>query len=280
MVNRVAASNISLSLKTVGIVCVVSFFIDFAILMLDFSISNKQVQISLATNLVDRAIVPLIGIVLLLVAYWVDQVDAGNERFKGIDFRFPAFVLAGFLGVMFLIIFPWHINNVGQASKQAVEQINKDAQQAENQINTQLSQFQAQMNNEQARKQLEQVRSQAKNQFTELIKDDQKYKQAIDNPQLPAEQKDLLKKFKAHPEEIDKFIIQKTDPTEVAGQKRTQIRQRKEEAEKQAQQNAWRSGLRIGISSLLYAIAYLIISSTGLISLGVLRGSKRKVPVR
>jgi len=278
MVNRVAASNISLSLKTVGIVCVVSFFIDFVILMLDFSINNKQVEISLATNLVDRGIVPLIGIVLLLVAYWVDQVDAGNERFKGIDFRFPAFVLAGFLGVMFLIIFPWHINNVGQASKQAVEQINKDAQQAENQLNTQLSQFQSQMNNEQARKQLEQVRSQAKNQFTELIKDDQKYKQAIDNAQ--PEQKELLKKFKEHPEEIDKFIIQKTDPTQVAGQKRTQIRQRKEEAEKQAQQNAWRSGLRIGITSLLYAIAYLIIGSTGLISLGVLRGSKRKQPVR
>jgi ABC-type multidrug transport system fused ATPase/permease subunit len=280
MVNRVAASNISLSLKTAGIVCILSFFIDFVILLMDFSVTNKQAQISLATNLVDRGIVPLIGLVLLLIAYWVDQVDAGNDRLKGIDFRFPAFVLACFLGLMFLIIFPWHINNVGQASKQAVDQIDQEAKQAASQVDVRLSQVQSQLSSDQGRAKLDEYKANMKAQTISIIKDDQKYKQVLANPALSEEQKNDLKKLKANPQEIDKFVAERADPKAEADKAMFQIGKRKEEAKNQAQQNAWKSGLRIGISSLLYAIAYLTIGWTGLISLGVFRSSKRKVPAR
>ena len=104
-----------------------------------------------------------------------------------------------------------------------------------------------------------------------MLKDEQKYKQALENPQVPAEQKELLKKFKANPQDIDKFIAQQTDPQGVANQKLTQVRQRKEEAEKQAKDNAWKSGLRIGISSLLLSIGYSIIGWTGLKGMGALQ---------
>ncbi|MEA5575415.1 HpsJ family protein [Anabaena sp. UHCC 0451] len=276
MVNRVASSNASLSLKVVGIVCILSFFVDFMILLLGFSPTDKQLQIGFATALVDRGIVPLVGLGMISAAYWFDNA----ENRSGIDLRFPSLILSSVLGLMFLLIFPLHLNNVRQASTQRVNQISQDAQQAETQLNSQLSQFQDQLANDRAKAQLEQVRNQAKTQFTELIKDENRYKQALENPQLPAEQKELLKKFKANPQELDKFIAQQTDPNQVAQQRISQIRQRKEEAEKQAKDNAWKSGLRIGISSLLLSIGYIIIGWTGLKGMGVVQGGKRKAPAR
>ncbi|MGM3309369.1 hormogonium polysaccharide biosynthesis protein HpsJ [Anabaena sp. WFMT] len=277
MVNRAAASNTSLTLKVVGIICILSFFVDFLILLLGFSPTNKQSQIGLATALVDRGIVPLVGLGMLFAAYWFDGAE---DRPRGIDLRLPSLILSSILGLMFLLIFPLHLNNVRQASTQTVKDISQQAQQAENQLNSQLSQFEAQLNNDQAKAQLEQARIQAKARFGELIKDEQRYKQALENPQLPAEQKELLKKFKANPQELDKFIAQQTDPKEVANQRLSEIRQRKETAEKEAKDNAWKSGLRIGLSSLLLSIGYIIIGWTGLKGMGTLQGSKRKVPVR
>ncbi|MBD2625850.1 hormogonium polysaccharide biosynthesis protein HpsJ [Trichormus variabilis] len=278
MVNRVAASNTSLTLKVVGIVCILSFFIDFVILLLGFSPTNKQSQISLTTALVDRGIVPLVGLGVLLAGYWIDEV--GSDRPQGIDLRFPALIISSILGLMFLLIFPLHLNNVRQASTQTVTQISQEAQQAENQLDNQLSQIQEQLNNAQAKAQLEQARTQLKTQITELLKDEQKYKQALSSTQLPADQKDLLQKAKANPQELDKLIAQRTDPQELANQRRSQIRQRKEEVEKQAKDNAWKSGLRIGFSSLLLSIGYIIIGWTGLRGMGSLQGAKRKAPAR
>ncbi|MBD6614693.1 hypothetical protein FNW02_02130 [Komarekiella sp. 'clone 1'] len=279
MVNRFAALNTALTLKVVGIICILSFFVDFVILLLPFQPTDRGWQISIATALVDRGIVPLVGLGLLFAAYWIDSADTG-DRPSGIDLRFPALIISSILGLMFLLIFPLHLNNVRQASTQTVNQISQDADQAENQLKNQLSQFQAQLNNDQAKAQLEQLRNQARAQFTELLKDEQKYKQALANPQLPAEQKELLKKFKANPQELDKFIAQRTDPQGVANQRLNQIRQRRDEAEKQAKDNAWKSGLRIGISSLLLSIGYIIIGWTGLRGMGSLQGGGRKATAR
>lgn len=278
MVNRVASSNTALVLKVIGIVCILSFFVDLGVLLLDFSPTNKQVQIGLVTAIVDRGIVPLLGIGAIFASSWMNSAE---DRPQGLDLRLPALILASVFGLMFLLLFPLHLNNVRQASTQRVSQISQDAQQAETQLNNQLSQFIEQLNNDQAKAQLEQVRNQAKAQFSELLKDEQKYKQALENPRLPAEQKELLKKFKANPQELDKFIDQQTDPKEVANQRISQIRQRKEEAEKQAKDGAWKSGLRIGISSLLLSIGYIIIGWTGLKGMGAVQGGgKRKAPAR
>ncbi len=169
-----------------------------------------------------------------------------------------------------------------QASTQTVNQINQDAAQAENQVNNQLSQFQAQLNNEQGKAQLEQLRTQAKAQFTELLNNEQRYQEALKSPQVPAAQKELLKKFKENPQELDKFIAQQTDPKGLADQRLIQIRQRRDDASKQAKDNAWKSGLRIGMSSLLLSIGYIIIGWTGLRGMGTLQGGKPKgkVPAR
>jgi len=279
MTNRFASGNAALTLKVVGIILIMSFLLDFLILMFPFQPTDRGWQINLATAIVDRGIVPLVGIGMLFVGYWIDSVGDG-DRSRGIDIRFPVLVMSSVLGLMFLLIFPLHLNNVRQASAQNVDQIRQDAEQAETQLQNQLAQFQAQINNDQGKAQLEQLRNQARNQFTELLKNEETYKKALNNPQLPAAQKELLKKFKENPQELENFIAQQIDPQAQATQRLTQIRQRREEAQKQAKDVAWKSGMRIGISSLLLSIGYMIIGWTGLRSMGVLQGSKRKVAAR
>ncbi|MBU7582197.1 MAG: HpsJ family protein [Nostoc sp. TH1S01] len=278
MTNRFTSGNAALALKVIGVVLILSFLLDFLILLLPFQPTDRGWQINLSTALVDRGIVPMVGLGSLLIGYWIDGSNDGSP--KGIDLRFPAFILSSVLGLIFLLIFPLHLNNVNQAKAQTVSQISQEADQAETQLKNQLNQFQAQLNTDQGKAQLEQLRAQAKAQFSDLLKDDQKYKQALENPQLPQSQKDLLKKFKANPQELDKFIAQQTDPQGLANQRLTQIRQRKEDAEKQARDNAWKSGLRIGMSSLLLSIGYIIIGWTGLRGGGALQTGGRKAAAR
>ncbi|MEA5566144.1 HpsJ family protein [Anabaena sp. UHCC 0399] len=279
MVNRFTSANAALTLKVVGIILIVSFLLDFLILLFPFQPTDRIWQINVATALVDRGIVPLVGVGALFTGYWMQEASDGP---KGFDFRFPVLILSSILGLIFLLIFPLHLNNVRQASTQTVNQISQDAEQAESQLKNQLNQFQAQLNNEQGKAQLEQLRTQARAQFSELLKDEQKYQQALNSPQIPAAQKELLKKFKANPKELDQFIAQQTDPQGLANQRLNQIRQRRDDASKQAKDNAWKSGLRIGISSLLLAIGYIIIGWTGLRGMGAFQGGKPKgkVPAR
>jgi len=265
-------------LKVVGIILILSFFVDFLILLFPFQPTNQVWQIDLATALVDRGIVPLVGLGMLFAGHWFDTVEDGSP--PAIDLRFPSLIMSCILGLLFLLIFPLHLNNVNQASAQTVEQINKEAEQKETQINSQLNQVQAQLNNEQVKAALEKQKSQVKARFTDLIKDEQRYKQALSDPNLPQTQKDLLQKFKANPQEIDKFVDKQSDPQTVAAQQLSQIRQGKEQAEKQTKDRAWKSGLRTGISSLLLAVGYIIIGWTGLRGMGAPQGSGRRAPAR
>lgn len=276
MVNRFTSVSTALTLKVVGVVLILSFLLDFLLLLFPFLPTDRTWQIGLATNLVDRGIVPLVGLGILFAGHWIESAD--SDRPPSLDLRFPSLVLASILGLMFLLIFPLHLNNVNQAKNQTVTKINEDAEQAEKQLNNQLSQLQAQLNTEQGKAQLQQARNQTKAQLTEILNDEQKYKQALASPQVPPAVKEVLKKAKADPKELDKAIEKQTDIEGLRTQQISQVRQRKEEAEKQARDNAWKSGLRTGISSLLLSIGYIIIGWTGLKGMGALQSGPRKTP--
>ncbi|BAZ51244.1 hypothetical protein NIES4103_38930 [Nostoc sp. NIES-4103] len=279
MTNRVASVNSALTLKVVGIILILSFFLDFLILMLPFQPTDRGWQINLATALVDRGIVPLVGLGMLFVGYWIDEASAG-DRPQAVGLRFPALIIASILGLLFLLIFPLHLNNVNQAKGQLINQINQRADAQENQLKAQANQLQAQLNTDQGKAQLEQLRNQRKTLLTGILQDEQRYKQIIDNPQAPAELKDLLKKAKANPQELDKAIARQFDIQSLQNQQLSLIRSQKEQDEKQAKDNAWKSGLRIGISSLLLSIGYIIIGWTGLRSINASKGSGRKAAAR
>jgi hypothetical protein len=283
MVNRAASSNISLSLKLVGIICILSFFLDFLFLLVPFQPTDKLWQINLCRNLVDRGIVPMVGLGAVLTAYWFDSVDE-SSRSSPLSLKVPTFLISSFLGLIFLLIFPLHLNNVNQVKAQGLTRINQEAEQLETQVKTQLAQVQNQLGNDQVKAAVEKQRAALKEQLgtqlNELVKDEQKYNQALNNNQLPAAQKDLLKKYKANPKALDDFIAEQTDPQQLATDRTTQIRSQKEQQLQKIQDDAWKE-LRIGISSLLLSIGYIVIGWTGLRGMGVLQGSpKRNTSVR
>ncbi len=248
-----AETNAAPVLTVAGVILILSFLVDFFFLLFPFQPTNMLWQIDLTTAVVDRGIVPFVGLGMLFAGYWFDTIE--NSSRPAIDLRLSVIILSSLLGLMFLLISPVHLYNVRQLSAQAVEQINQKAQQQENQV-------QAQLSNEQVKNALEKQKSQAKARYAEVLKDDEQYQRLLNDPNVPQVGKDLLTKFKANPQELDQFIEKQSDPQTLADQQLSRIRQDKEEAEKQTTQRASMSGLRIAISSSLLSIGYFIIAWT------------------
>jgi hypothetical protein len=223
----------------------------------------------------------MVGMAAILTAYWFDSVDEGR-RPSPFNLKLPTFMIASLLGLIFLLIFPLHLNNVNQVKIQTLTRIGQEADQLENQVKNQLAQVQTQLGNDQVKAAVEKQRTELKQQLStqlgELVKDEQKYNQALNNNQLPAVQKDLLKQYKTNPKALDDFIAQQTDPQQLANQRITQIRSQKEQQLEKTSDDAIKE-LRTGLSSLLLAIGYIIIGWTGLRNVGVLQGGSKRSPL-
>jgi F0F1-type ATP synthase membrane subunit b/b' len=284
MTNRFTTVSAALTLKVGGIVLILSFLLDVLILIFPFQPTNSQWQIGLVTALVDRGIVPMVGLGMLFTAYWIDSADDSSDSKPGFDLRFPSLVFATILGVIFLVFFPLHLNNIRQVSTQRVGEISQEADKAEKRLESQLAEAKAQLGSEQGKAQIEQLRTRTKIQLAEIIKDEAKYKQALESPQVPQAVKDVLKKAKGNPQELDKLISQQADPLaaaqKTADQELNNIRASREKLEKRAREEAWKAGLRTGLSSLLLSIGYTIIGWSGLRGMNNSSGNKRKPAMR
>lgn len=244
----------ALALKLIGIILIVSSLIDYIVLLIPFNPLNQQWQLAFTTQIVDRGIIPMVGLALLFLGYWVSNTtdDAPTERKPWLDLRFWAFLLASLLGLLFLLLVPIHLNNIRLASDLAVQQINQRANLAENQITNQSQ------------------------QVNTLLSDNSKLQEldkALNNPQVPPEQKAQLQAIK---QQIEKF---KQDPkalNQKVEEAQTQLRSGKLEAEKRAKTEAWKQGLRTGVSSLLLSLGYIVIGWTGLRSMGGSPAIRRK----
>lgn len=255
------------TLKLVGVILILSFLLDLVILLFPSGLRDRAWQIGLATALVDRGIIPMIGLALLLAGYWIDNnaSDSPTNRKAWLDLRFWTLLFSSLLGLLFLVIFPLHINNVRLESARTVQRINQEAEQAENQLQNQLG-------SEQVQAELESKQNQFRSQISGLLENQQRLNQALESNQLPEDQKKLLQQFKSNPKAVDQFAQQQFTTEGIRTRELTRIRRRKAEVEQQATQDALKSGLRIGISSLLLSIGYIVIGWTGLRSMGVQSG--------
>ncbi|MEM7713426.1 MAG: hypothetical protein AAF349_07580, partial [Cyanobacteria bacterium P01_A01_bin.68] len=161
------------------------------------------------------------------------------------NFRITRFIGAIlFLSILlsFLSLFnirPCNAQTLGET----LEQIRKRASVAEAQVDKQLLEVQARLNSEQAREEIEKQKTQVRNQFLDLLNNEERYKQALENPNIPQYQKNLLRKFKANLQELNKFIDEQSDPKYLALQRKLQIRKDRELAEKRAKERALRNRL-------------------------------------
>jgi hypothetical protein len=240
---------ISRALKTVGMIITLSVLLDFIVLSIPYQLLDRQWQLGFATQVVDRGIVPLVGLALLFTGYWVDSTSGqSRERLAWWkNLQLWAAILASVMGLMYILLFPLHLNNVRLNDATMQERVGKEAEQAETKLNQQLSGA------------LQQQRA----QIAQLLNaSDAQLDQAVQANQLSQPEAEQIKSFKKNPESVGPFLEKQAQTLQAKGQ--TEIRSRKEDAQKAAQTESLKSGLRIGLGSLLLAIGYIIVGWTGL----------------
>ena len=260
------------TLKVAGGVMILSALLDFIVLTFPTQISNPGWLINLATQLVDRGIVPMVGIALLLAGYWISSASAGPQESpkKILDLRLWALLLACLLGLIYLLLFPIHLNNVYRVQNQRLEQISQQAEEAEQEL-------EATIQSEEFQNRIEQRKTQLKAQITDLLQNEGRLQEAIANNELPPQVQDLLERAKTDPAVIDQFLDEQA--SELPNQLLGRIRNRKEELEDNTSTTTFKSSLQTGINSLLLAIGYVTIGGTGLKSMGIGRSKGRRRPV-
>jgi hypothetical protein len=237
------------------VVIILATLLDIGIGAIPYNILDRQWQIGFTTSLVDRGIVPMVGVVLFLTGFWIDgnsENEAGRKSLLA-EPRFWALAFSSLLGAIYLMLFPLHLSNVGWSNQQVLEQISQKATQAETELGNQLN---------------TEVNSQ-RSQISQLIAtSDAQLGQLVSNNQLSKEQADLIRKFKADPKAVEPFLNKRIEETKT--QLQTRIGTEKLAAEKKAKTESLKVGLRIGISSLLLAAGFITIGWTGLRNIGQL----------
>ena len=270
--SRQFSSVAARTLKVVGIILILSALLDCIVLSLPGETSdlfNRAWQLAAATQIVDRGIIPLMGIALLMTGFWVDSSSGVSiERRKvWLDLRFWALLISSLLGLLYLSLVPVHLNNTRLELQNALAQVDQEAGQAEGQL-------EAQIKSEQFKTQVEQLKSQRRTQIAALLQDDAKLQQALQSSDVPEELKAVLRNSKNDPKALDNFLEQQAQA--LPTQARNEIRTRKQQKEKELRTRSRNSSLQTGISSLLLAMGYITVGWTGLRSLGILRFGHRK----
>ncbi|MEG3894365.1 MULTISPECIES: hormogonium polysaccharide biosynthesis protein HpsJ [unclassified Microcoleus] len=271
--SRQFSSVAARTLKVVGIILILSALLDCIVLSLPGETSdivNRGWQLAAATQIVDRGIIPLMGIAMLMTGFWVDSSSGVSieRRNVWVDLRFWALLISSLLGLIYLLLVPVHLNNTRLELKDTLAQVDKEAGQAEGQLEVQIK-------SEQFKAQVEQLKSQRRSQIGALLQDDGKLQQALKSPDVPKELKAVLQESKNDPKALDKFLEQQAQ--ELPNQARNEIRTRKQQKEKELRTRSRNSSLQTGISSLLLAIGYITVGWTGLRSMGILRFGRRKM---
>ncbi|MBE9136543.1 hypothetical protein IQ254_04900 [Nodosilinea sp. LEGE 07088] len=234
----------AIALKIAGAIAILSALLDFLILLIPPNLTNTQWQLATTTQLVDRGIVPLVGMSLLLAGFWIDSFVGRVSQRKSLtaDARFWVCSLASVLGFAYLLLSLLHLNAVRLSSQQALTQVSTEAGEAATQMQQQLST----------------ELSQQQTQLGALLQNEDLLAQAIQSGQLPPD----IEQYRDNPDGLAEFLQDRADQAQQ--QIEAEIGTRRAEAERRVKTEAWRSGIRVSVISLLLAAGYSIVGWLGL----------------
>lgn len=265
----ISSAYTSLCLKLIGVIFILSFLLDVITFAVPFNWQNSQWQINFVTTIVDRGVVPLVGMGLIVIGYWIDSASGSTtKKSSPLNLKLPVFILASLLGLIFLLLVPVHLNNLNQAKTTALEQIQQGVGQGEQQIQAFLSQLNSiSQNPQQLNGQIQQFQQILE---TGTFQGQQLSAQQLEQLKRQSEQLRGLRDLAQKPPEFKKRV------QEIKNQLQTQLADRQRDAESRAKTEALKQGLRIGLSSLMLAIVYSAIGWLGLRGLGTGTGSPKE----
>ncbi len=241
----------ALSLKILGGVLIISALVDYTLAAFPLMPLEDAWQIGFTSQLVDRGLTPMIGIVALLLSVWVESSAGKGKMIKPAftDVRFLSLILSLVLGVIFFLLVPLHLDNLQEIRDQAISQIEEQTQQQEQQVQAQFSQLQALSQSTEAKQQLdEQIRA---------------IDEAIAAGQVPAEQ---LGAVEAQRQELLNYQRFANDPNALNArleELRGEVEKRRNEQQQQAENRVLKEALQIGIRSLLLGVGYVLLGWLG-----------------
>ncbi|MBW4683168.1 MAG: HpsJ family protein [Microcoleus vaginatus WJT46-NPBG5] len=270
--SRQPSSIAARMLTIVGTILIVAYLLDCAIVLFPPNFLDRPWQMAFTSQIVERGILPMVGLGLIFAGYGIESNAGGgspSNRKPFLDIKFWSLVLSSLLGLLFLLLFPLHLNNVRLDRNEKLGQITTRAEQAELQVTSQVS-------NADIQKEIEKQQTLVKTQLAELVKDPQKLDEAIKSGRVPKEQAELLQRFKQDPQAIDQFVQQQFNAETLSNRELSRIRGNRQQLEDQTKLTSLKSGLQTGISSLLLAFGYMAIGWTGLKNLGYVKVGRRK----
>ena len=235
--------------KLAGTVLILVSLLDLALLPIPLSLGDARWRLDLTTNLVERGIVPMLGMALVFSGYAFENISgvARSDRKQIQNLNLWIFLISSGLGFIFLLLVPLHISNALAANKQAIAGFKTVAEQAEQQLEVRLREQET--------------------QFQAILGNSQSLESFISTDQFTPEQLDRLQEFKDDPEALDQQINALRDRA------KKRIEQQRQNSEKRSQIGTLKSSVRVGLTSLLLASCYITIGWTGLKSM-----SRRKKP--
>ncbi|MEC4983211.1 MAG: HpsJ family protein [Oscillatoria sp. PMC 1068.18] len=254
MNNAGVASPTAFALKIVGAIMIISSLFEWILLAYPFQAGNRGWQVQLITQIVDRGIIPMVGMALILAGYWMsDRLSGGESQSAS---RLFTFILASLLGLFFLLVIPVHLNNLRVQRKEALQQIEQRATEAETQLEAQSAQINSLLESPDRLQQLD---------------------QALASDRVQGQQRQQLEAIR---QQIDTLQQDPSALEQRVSEAQNQLGERKLELESQAKTQVWKLGLRTGVSSLLLAIGYIAIGWSGLKGMGGTPAPRRKAPIR
>ena len=261
---------VSLSLKVIGIITILSSLVDYIVLAIPFQPFKPEWQGNYITTIVDRGIVPMVGIAFLLVGYWIDGLVSSSSTEKKsafLDLRLPVFILSSLLGLLFFLVIPLYLSNLGQASSTVLQQIQQGATQAEDRLQAQFEQLNRLAQSPQGIQQIgERIalidKALASGQFQgQALSPDQRQQLQQARGQLQG-----IREVAKDPKKLEARL----------NELQNKLRDQKLERENLAKTEVFKRGLRIGLSSFLLAIGYIVIGWFGLRGTGSSLGQRRR----
>jgi len=236
------------SLKLVGAIIILATLVDFLTILFPPQFGNRAWQIATITQLVDRGIVPLVGIALLFTGYWIDSSLGRTQRRVSLatDARFWTCLLSCLFGLIFLMTTVLHPNNVRIQSREALEQVEAEATEATTQLEERLN---ADL-------------SQRRAEIAALLQDEAQLQAAIDNGSLDEAQLAQIQNFRDNPDQLEEFLNSQVG--EAQNQLQTRIGEQQRDATERLKSEALKATLRVTLSSLLLFIGYTYIGWQGL----------------
>lgn len=226
-----------------GLVALGLALVDFAVLIFTADFAAENGVSNFIEPVVDRGIVPLVGLALLFFGLWMDaQGPQSPSRESAIGALGAIFALV--LGLSFAVLSPVYLWQVRAEARSALAATTREAREAEEQLET-----------DNFRSTLEDT---FKQQAAEVLQDDNRFQELLENPGLTPEQRERLEAARANPEQLEGLVEERAMEVPIA--MLGEIRSRRQAREGEIRMEAIRNALRTGASGFLLAASYLAIA--------------------